>query len=126
MDITEFFDRYAEALVARDAATLARLYGTPSLVLFPRSAGDHDSAGTTEIPVTDERQTEAFFASSFAQYEGVSEAVPRIRVLARTAAAVWADVTWSWDGVPRERFCYQLAATGQGWRVAVLTPLDGD
>lgn len=114
MEITEFFDRYAEALVARDAPALAALYGAPSLVLFPDGP----------VAVSDEAQTEAFFASSWDQYDGVTEATPEIRVLASTRAAVWADVTWSWDGVPRERFCYQLAATGTGWRVAVLTPLD--
>lgn len=39
-------------------------------------------------------------------------------------ASIWADVTWSFDGDVRERFCYQLVPGHDGaHRIAVLTPL---
>ena len=36
---------------------------------------------------------------------------------------VWADVTWFYGGRAQERFCYQLVAGAQGYRIAVLTPM---
>jgi hypothetical protein len=58
----EFFDRYAAALLARDEKAIAKMYAVPSLILF---------LGTS-IPVSDARQTEEFFASSWSQYMKVS------------------------------------------------------
>lgn len=110
----DFFDRYAAALLARDEQAVARMYAVPGLILFP---------GTT-IPVTAQEQTAEFFAASWAQYEGVQEAQPRVAVLAEGPASIWADVTWSFDGAVRERFCYQLVPGDDGaHRIAVLTPL---
>ncbi|GAA4543054.1 hypothetical protein GCM10023175_19250 [Pseudonocardia xishanensis] len=113
MTVSEFFADYAEALLARDAAAIARMYAVPALIVFPGRS----------IPVTDEAETEAFFASNWDQYEGVDEASPQVDVLAESAASVWADVTWSYGGSPRERFCYQLVPAADGYRIAVLTPL---
>jgi len=113
MSVSEFFADYAKALLARDAAAVARMYAVPALIVFPGQS----------IPVTDEAQTEAFFAGNWGQYEGVDEASPQISMLAESAASVWADVTWSYGGGPRERFCYQLVPDGDGYRIAVLTPL---
>ncbi|MBB2922058.1 hypothetical protein [Cellulomonas cellasea] len=113
-EVHEFFDRYAAALLARDEAAVARLYAVPALIVFP---------GTT-IPVTDARQTEQFFASAWEQYAGVDSADARITLLAHGPAGVWADVTWSSDGEPRERFCYQLLRGRDGWQIVVLTPLE--
>ncbi len=110
--VQEFFDRYAAALLARDAAALSRLYAVPALILFPGQS----------LPVTDRGQTEAFFASSWGQYEGVEEAEPDVTVLAHAPHSVWADVTWSY-GNAGERFCYQLVERSHGWQIAVLTPL---
>lgn len=109
-----FFDEYAAALLARDEQAVARLYAVPALVLFPGQP----------IAVTERSQTEEFFASSWAQYDGVQEARADLTVLAATDASVWADVAWSYDGEVRERFCYQLVDDAGTWRVAVLTPLD--
>jgi hypothetical protein len=113
-DIEEFFDRYAAALLARDEKAVARLYAVPSLILFPGHA----------IPVTDASQTERFFASSWEQYAGVDAVQRKIVIMGEAPASVWADVTWSYDGEIRERFCYQLVPGPAGYQIAVLTPLE--
>lgn len=108
------FAAYAQALLARDEQAVADLYAVPSLILFPG----------TSIPVTDAAQTAAFFASSWPQYEGVDTADPSITVMAEGPVGVWADVTWDHGAGPAERFCYQLVAGPDGYRIAVLTLLD--
>lgn len=70
-DIIEFFDRYQEALLARDEQAIAQMYAVPSLILFPGQA----------IPVTDAEQTEAFFASNWEQYEGLDSVEREITVM---------------------------------------------
>jgi ketosteroid isomerase-like protein len=112
-DADSFFDDYAAALLARDEKRMAKLYAVPSLILFPGQS----------IPVTSEEQTEQFFAASWAQYDGVDMAERKIAVMASTPASIWADVTWSYGGRPRERFCYQLVRDADTWKIAVLTPL---
>jgi hypothetical protein len=111
--VEEFFTEYAAALLARDEKIMGHLYGTPSLIVFPGQV----------MMVTDPAETERFFASSWAQYDGVTEATPAIRIMARTPVAVWADVTWSYGGGPKERFCYQLTGGEDPYRIVVLTPL---
>ena len=111
--VEEFFERYAAALLARDARAVAELYAVPALILFPGNS----------VPVTSRRQTEQFFAASWVQYEGVDSVDKRVRVLAEAPWSVWADVAWSYGGGPRERFCYQLIDGPDGYRIAVLTPL---
>ena len=106
-----FFERYAAALLARDASAIAGMYAAPSLILFPG----------TSIPVSDTHQTEEFFASAFGQYDGVTEAEKQIVIMGEAPGTVWADVTWSYGGRLRERFCYQLIETAEGYRIAVLT-----
>ena len=109
----EFFARYAAALLARDERAMAGMYAVPSLILFPGAP----------IAVSDARQTEEFFASSWGQYEGVDTADREIVVMGEAPGSVWADVTWSYGGRPRERFCYQLVPGPDGHRIAVLTPM---
>jgi hypothetical protein len=109
----QFFDRYQAALLARDERAVARLYAVPGLIVFPGRV----------IPVTDAGQTEAFFASSWEQYDGVDEVRRRLEIMAEGPGSVWADVVWSYDGEERERFCYQLVPSPGGYRIAVLTPL---
>jgi hypothetical protein len=46
-----------------------------------------------------------------------------VSVIAEAPGSVWADVTWSYDGEPRERFCYQLIRAADEFQIAVLTPL---
>lgn len=111
--VSDFFDRYAAALLARDAAAVAELYAVPALILFPGNS----------IPVVDRSQTEQFFAASWVQYEGVDSVEKRVRIIAEAPWSVWADVAWSYNGGPRERFCYQLVDGPDGYRIAVLTPL---
>jgi hypothetical protein len=111
--VGQFFDRYATALLARDEQTIARLYAVPSLILFPGNP----------IVVSEVVQTEQFFASSWAQYDGVDAVTRQINVLAEAPGTVWADVTWSYDGEARERFCYQLVDSGDEYQIAVLTPM---
>ena len=106
-----FFERYAAALLARDASAIAGMYAVPSLILFPG----------TSIPVSDSRQTAAFFAAAFGQYDGVTDVEKQIAIMGEAPGTVWADVTWSYGGRPRERFCYQLTETAEGYRIAVLT-----
>ncbi|MFI1396894.1 hypothetical protein [Streptomyces sp. NPDC020681] len=94
----------------------ASRYAVPSLILFP----------DTSIPVTDARQTEQFFASSWGQYEGVDAQDKDIVVMAEVPGSLWIDGTWSFGGKARERFCYQLVAQADGtddYRIAVLTPM---
>jgi ketosteroid isomerase-like protein len=109
----EFFERYASALLARDAKAIAGMYAVPSLILFPGQA----------IVVTDAKQTEEFFASSFGQYEGVGDLDKQLIIMGEAPGSTWADVTWSYGGQPRERFCYQLVNGPNGPRIAVLTPV---
>jgi hypothetical protein len=111
--VTDFFARYAAALLARDETAIADLYAVPALILFPG----------TSIAVDDAAQTAAFFASSWEQYEGVAAAEPSITIMGEGPVGVWADVTWSYGGGPQERFCYQLVAEPDGYRIAVLTLL---
>jgi ketosteroid isomerase-like protein len=111
--VDDFFDRYGAALLARDAPAVARLYAVPSLILFPGQS----------LPVTDRAQTENFFAASWGQYEGVDAIDSTIRILAETTHSVWAEVTWTYNGAPREHFCYQLVDNGDGFEIAVLTPM---
>lgn len=111
--VERFFDRYAAALLARDERTMGRLYAVPSLILFP---GD-------PIVVSDAAQTEQFFATSWAQYGGVDAVAKHVNVMAEAPGTVWADVTWSYDGQPRECFCYQLVGSGDEQQIAVLTPM---
>lgn len=111
--VTDFFDRYEAALLDRDAKALANLYDVPSLILFPGRS----------VAVGDTAQTEAFFASAFAQYEGVTSVDREVAVMAEAPHSVWADVTWTYPSRPAERFCYQLVGGGAGFRIAVLTPL---
>lgn len=109
----QFFGRYAAALLARDEHAVAALYAVPALILFPGQS----------IAVSDARQTEQFFASSWGQYEGVDEVERSVEIMAEAPGIVWADVTWSYGGRAQERFCYQLVEGPDGYRIAVLTPL---
>lgn len=111
--VDQFFGRYASALLARDAKAIARMYAVPSLILFPGQS----------IPVSDAHQTEEFFASSWVQYDGVDTVDKRIVVMGEAPGSIWADVTWSYGGRPRERFCYQLVQGTEGYQIAVLTPM---
>jgi ketosteroid isomerase-like protein len=111
--VDEFFAGYRDALMARDERRVARLYAVPGLILFPGQ----------RIAVSDERQTEHFFASAWGQYKGVTDTHTEIAVVAETSGSVWADVTWHHEGAPAERLMYQLVETEDGWKIAVLTPL---
>ena len=114
-DTTEqFFERYAAALLARDAKAIAGMYAVPSLILFPGAP----------IPVHDAQQTEEFFAASWGQYDGVDAIKKQVVVMGEAPGSVWADVTWSYGGRPRERFCYQLVDGPRGYQIAVLTPME--
>lgn len=108
-----FFEGYAQALLDRDAQRLSELYAVPSLIAFPQRS----------IPVTDAEQTRQFFDQGWSQYDGVDEAEPDVDVVAASPHSIWADVVWSYDGQPRERFIYQLLKSESGWQVGVLTPL---
>ena len=109
----EFFERYGAALLARDEKAIARMYAVPSLILFPGAS----------IPVGDTKQTEEFFAASWGQYAGVDSVEKKVAIMAEAPGSIWADVTWSYDGEARERFCYQLVPGPHGYQIAVLTPL---
>jgi ketosteroid isomerase-like protein len=113
-EVDEFFRRYASALLARDAKAIARMYAVPSLILFPGKS----------IAVGDAKQTEEFFASSWGQYEGVHAVDKEIIIMAEAPGSIWADVTWSYGGRPRERFCYQLVIGTERYQIAVLTPME--
>ena len=111
--VTEFVDRYREALMARDERQVARLYAVPGLILFPGQA----------IAVSDEQQTEQFFAAAWDQYEGVTDTHTDVTVVAEAPGSIWVDVTWNHVGAPPERLMYQLVDSGETWKIAVLTPL---
>jgi hypothetical protein len=95
---------------------MAGMYAVPSLILFPGNI----------VLVTDAQQTEDFFAASWSQYEGVQTAERQIAIMGEAPDSVWADVTWSYGGGPQERFCYQLVEAGDGYEIAVLTPMELD
>jgi ketosteroid isomerase-like protein len=109
----QFFERYAAALLARDEKAIADMYAVPSLILFPGRS----------IPVSDAGQTEEFFAASWSQYDGVDAVDKQIVVMGEAPGSIWVDVTWSYDGEARERFCYQLVDGTDGYQIAVLTPM---
>ena len=111
--VTEFFTRYTQALMARDEKQVASLYAVPGLILFPGQS----------LAVSDQAQTERFFASAWGQYEGVTETHTDAAVVAEAPGSVWVDVTWRHVGAPQERLMYQLVQTDGAWRIAVLTPL---
>ena len=77
--VDEFFQRYASALLARDAKALAGMYAIPSLILFPGRS----------IPVSDTVQTEEFFASTWDQYDGVEAVDKEIVVMGEATGSVW-------------------------------------
>jgi ketosteroid isomerase-like protein len=112
--VEEFFERYQAALLARDAAAVARMYAVPGLILFPGNA----------IAVTDRSQTEAFFATTWQQYEGIEEVDKDLVILAEAPGSVWVDLRWRYGSGRGERFCYQLFLTAAGYQIAVLTPLE--
>lgn len=112
--VGEFFTRYAQALLDRDAETIADMYAVPALIAFPGQS----------IAVSDRSQTRDFFAANWSGYDGVQEADPRAAIVARSGHSIWADVTWSYDGQPREHYIYQLLDGPNGWQIGVLTPLD--
>lgn len=107
-----FFDRYAAALLDRDATAIAEMYAVPALILFPGQS----------IAVSDSSQTEQFFAAGWGQYEGVDAIDKTVSVILEAPSTVWADVTWTYGDVS-ERFCYQLINPPPGLQIAVLTPL---
>lgn len=111
--VDQFFERYATKLLARDEKAIAEMYAVPSLILFPGRS----------IVVGDSKQTEDFFASSWGQYEGIDAVEKRIAVMGEAPNSVWVDVTWSYGGQARERFCYQLIEGAKGYQIAVLTPM---
>lgn len=111
--VNQFFERYTSALLARDEKAIAAMYAIPSLILFPGQS----------IPVSDAKQTEEFFASSWNQYDGVDTVDKHIVVMGEAPGCVWADVTWSYGGQARERFCYQLVEGSGEYEIAVLTPM---
>lgn len=111
----EFLERYARALLDRDGEAIADFSAIPSLIEFSDAS----------IPVADREQTASFFAGAFGQYEGVTSAEPSIDVLASGPHAIWADVSWRYDGAASgERNMYQLARRDGRWAMAVLTPLE--
>ena len=110
-----FFDSYTRALLDRDAKAIAEHYAVPALIEFP----DHP------IAVSEASQTEQFFSGAFGQYEAVSTTHATIKVVAETGHSIWTDVTWTHDaGASSERLLYQLVHDSEGWKIAVLTPLD--
>jgi ketosteroid isomerase-like protein len=112
-EVRAFFDRYRAALLGRDAKAISGMYAVPALILFPGQS----------LPVTAASQTERFFDDSWGQYEGVDVADYSLGILEQSDHSVWAEVTWTYNGEPRERFCYQLIASPAGYQIAVLTPL---
>ncbi len=111
--VHEFFTRYARALLDRDADVIADIYAVPALIAFPGQS----------IAVSDKVQTRDFFASNWSGYDGITEAEPRLTIIAQTDHSVWVDVTWSYTGEAQERYVYQLLNGPAGWQIGVLTPL---
>lgn len=109
----EFFEHYQSALLARDEKAIAKMYAIPSLILFPGQS----------LVVTDPEQTERFFAMAWDQYDGVTAVDRELEIMGEAPGTVWAVVTWTYDGSPRERFCYQLVGGPTGNQIAVLTPM---
>jgi ketosteroid isomerase-like protein len=109
----EFFERYQSALLARDEQAIAELYAVPSLILFPGQS----------LVVTGQEQTEQFFAAAWGQYDGVTAVDRAVEIMGEAPGTVWAVVTWSYEGRPRERFCYQLVDGPSGYQIGVLTPM---
>lgn len=112
---TEFFERYTDALLARDEQAVARLYAVPALLVFPQQT----------IAIGSPEEAAAVFGAAWPQYEGVTSTRPEITVSAETDHSIWADVTWHHDNGGTEHQLYQLVYLAGGWRVAVLTPLAG-
>ena len=74
--------------------------------------------------MSDPAQTAEFFAAAWDQYEGIDSIDREVAVVLEGPGTVWADVTWSYRGRRRERFCYQLVARDDEFQIAVLTTLE--
>lgn len=111
--VERFFTGYAAALLARDERAVALLYAVPGLIAFPGNV----------LAISSEQQTSEFFAQSWSQYDGVERAEFSADIMGEAPGSIWADVTWSYDGEIRERFCYQLLEAGSAHRIGVLTPM---
>ncbi|WP_395725912.1 hypothetical protein [Nakamurella sp.] len=111
--VVAFFQRYATALLDRDEDTIATMYAVPGLILFPGQS----------LVVDDPELTRRFFAGNWGQYDGVTEAVPELEVIAAADHSAWVKVDWRYGGQVREHFVYQLVRHPTGeWQIAVLTP----
>lgn len=111
----DFFDSYLGALLDRDVHRIADAYHCPALIVFPANT----------IAVTSPQQTIGFFQQAIGQYADVTAASSETEVIAATDHSIWAAVAWHYGGSAEdERMLYQLVATEDGWRIAVLTPLD--
>ncbi len=117
----QFFAQYGEALLSRDAARIAGHYASPCFIVAP----GHLQA------VTDPAETEAFFAQSLSQYDGVETAEPEVELLkTEVEYTLWAVVTWSYakagekKAKPQEKMCYQLAQQNGQWKIACLSMLE--
>jgi len=71
--------------------------------------------------------------TSFARYaealpardeQAVADLYATISIMGEGPVGLGADVTWDHGHGPAERFCYQLVAGEDGYRIAVLTLLE--
>lgn len=111
--IDDFFTAYKNALLTRDAEAVAELYAVPGLIVFPGNS----------VVVSEAQQTAEFFAGAWGQYDGIDEIEAATTIIATAPASTWVDVTWTYGGAARERFCYQLVPNANGFQIAVLTPM---
>jgi hypothetical protein len=74
-NVDQFFERYAAALLARDAKAVAAMYAVPSLIIFPGKS----------IPVSDPHQT------------GLSSPPPGANM---TGSTILTSKSWSWVKLP--------------------------
>ena len=108
--VEAFFERYAAALLARDAKTLASMYAVPSLIVFPwqSARGQRFSAGRTVLHFLVE------------QYDGVDLIEKNVSVMAEAPSNVWADVAWSYKRSATRTVL--LSARGGGRRLSDRRP----
>lgn len=118
--IEQFFDRYAEALLAGDVKKVAGMYSVPSLVVVP---GKISGAKSPE-------DVEEFVRGFISRFEPLKEYLPKFEAVASDADYVhWVDVTWSYDedgtGIrAQEHIRYLLTGENEKIKITAATLLN--
>lgn len=118
MSLQAFFDRYGQALAARDVSAIADAWAIPAFVIGPEDG----------VPVAGRVEVETFFTQSLAQYDGIAGARPNLSEPVELMPGVFAcDVAWEHldaDGavIGGENGFYIVRGADADWTIQVYAP----